>query len=170
MGRDHAFGNVAIVALGDEPAVLNVLEAWFIDEWPGWYGPDGRGEARQDLEQCLQPAARLPRCLVALDTDGRPLGTVSLRDTSPGSDLYPGAWLTALLVHRDFRKAGIGGDLIAAAERQAEQLGFPEILTATATARSLVLKRDWLLVETLQPESGPLGLYRKVLAADCPPA
>lgn len=161
-----ATGNVTITALGNAPAVMETLEAWFVDEWPGWYGPDGPGDARQDLEKCLQPGTRLPRCLVALEGGDRLLGTVSLRDTSPGSDLYPGAWLTALLVHRAFRKAGIGTQLVAAAERQAGQLGFPDILTATATARSLVLKRDWLLVETLHPEPGPLGIYRKSLEAD----
>jgi GNAT superfamily N-acetyltransferase len=166
MSCDQACRNVTIAALGNAPAAMDTLETWFIDEWPGWYGPDGPGDARQDLEKCLQPGTRLPRCLVALDSGDRPLGTVSLRDTSPGSDIYPGAWLTALLVHRDFRKAGIGAELVAAAERQAKQLGFPEILTATATARSLVLKRDWLLVKTLHPETGPLGIYRKTLEAD----
>ncbi|MEE4013062.1 GNAT family N-acetyltransferase [Roseibium sp. FZY0029] len=166
MSGTLATGNVTITALGNAPAVMETLEGWFVDEWSGWYGPDGPGDARQDLEKCLQPGTRLPRCLVALDGGGRLLGTVSLRDTSPGSDLYPGAWLTALLVHRAFRKAGIGAELVAAAERQARQLGFPDILTATATARSLVLKRDWLLVETLHPETGPLGIYRKTLQAD----
>jgi GNAT superfamily N-acetyltransferase len=161
-----ARGNVVIAALGNAPAVMETLETWFVDEWHGWYGPEGPGDARQDLEKCLQPDTPLPRCLVALDGGGSLLGTVSLRDTSPGSDRYPGAWLTALLVHRAFRKAGIGAELVAAAERQAKQLGFAEILTATATARSLVLKRNWLLVETLHPETGPLGIYRKTLEAD----
>lgn len=128
--------------------------------WPG-----EPGDAREDLERCLLPNARLPRCLVALDRDGRPLGTVSLRDTSPGSDLYPGAWLTALLVHRDFRKAGVGIKLIAAAEREAARIGFPEILTATATAGSLVLRRNWQQVKTLQSASGPLDIYRKALGS-----
>ncbi len=163
MSRDLDRMNIAIIALGDDPVLLKILETWFVEEWADWYGPGQPGDAREDLEKCLLPNARLPRCLVALDGDGRPLGTVSLRDTSPGSDLYPGAWLTALLVHRDFRKAGIGIKLIAAAEREATRIGFPKILTATATAGSLVLRRDWQQVKTLQSASGPLDIYRKAL-------
>lgn len=102
---------------------------------------------------------------MALDDGGKAVGTVSLRDTSPGSDRYPGAWLTALMVPPLSRRAGIGARMIAAAETEAQRLGFPEILTATATAQSLVLKRDWQQIATLQSVSGPLGLYRKALGA-----
>lgn len=154
-----------VAVLEEVPAELERIALWFCEEWPDWYGPSGPGDAYRDLERCLAPAGRLPRCLVALADGGVPVGTVSLRDTSPGSDRYPGAWLTALVVPQAFRRAGIGARLIAAAETEAQRLGFPEILTATATAQSLVFARDWQQIDALQAVSGPLGLYRKALGA-----
>ncbi|MHA7775818.1 GNAT family N-acetyltransferase [Roseibium sp. M-1] len=158
--------SVRLTALGAVPEVLEEIERWYCAEWPGWYGLAGPGDARRDLDRCLNPPGRLPRCLMALNADNQPVGTVSLRDTSPGSDRYPGAWLTALLVPQDQRRTGIGTLLIEAAELEAIRLGFPEILTATASAQSLVLKRGWQQINLLQSASGPLGVYRKVLGAD----
>lgn len=166
MRRTQDTGDVTIVALGAEAMVLQTLEASFVEEWFDWYGPEGPGNARLDLENCLAPESRLPRCLVALNANGTPVGTVSLRDTSPGSDRYPGAWLTALLVEKASRRKGIGAQLIAAAEQEARRLTFPEILCTTATARFLLLARGWQHIETLQSVSGPLGIYSKALDAD----
>jgi len=152
-----------IAPLNEVPDEIERIQHWFCEAWPDWYGPSGPGDAYRDLERCLAPAGRLPRCLVALADGGVPVGTVSLRDTSPGSDRYPGAWLTALMVLPFSRRAGIGTDLIAAAETEAKRLGFAEILAATATAQSLVLARDWQHFDTLRSVSGPLGLFRKAL-------
>ncbi|WP_422378767.1 GNAT family N-acetyltransferase [Roseibium sp.] len=139
------------------------IEVWFRDEWPAWYGAGGQGDARRDLARCLHTEFRLPRCLVALNTVRLPVGTVSLRDSSPGSDRYPGAWLTALLVPGPFRLAGIGTSLVAAAEAEAARLGYSEILSSTATAQSLFLTRDWQRIDTFRYPSGELEIFRKVL-------
>jgi GNAT superfamily N-acetyltransferase len=157
--------SLRILALGDVPAELEQIVLWYRDAWPDWYGPSGPGDARRDLDRCIAPAERLPRCLVALGERGLPVGTVSLRDTSPGSDRYRGAWLTALFVPENFRRTGIGTELIAAAETEAQRLEFPNILTATATAQSIILRRDWQQIDTLQSVSGPLGVYHKALGA-----
>nr|WP_282449459.1 GNAT family N-acetyltransferase [Roseibium sp. CAU 1639] len=105
----------------------------------------------------------MPRCLVAFGPEGKPLGTVSLRDTSPGSDRYPGVWLTALFVPEAFRRVGIGTALIAAAERQAAGLGFGELLVSTSTAQPLVIARDWQHIDTLRYPGGALEIFRKML-------
>ena len=154
---------VTVVSLTTCSGKLEPIAAWFRETWPDWYGPDGQGDACRDLERCLDPVASLPRCLVALDPKRVPVGTVSLRNTSPGSDRYPGAWLTALLVPEAFRRAGIGTALVAAAERQAAALGFGELLVSTATAQSLLIARDWQHIDRLSYPGGTLEVFRKLL-------
>jgi GNAT superfamily N-acetyltransferase len=157
---------VSVTGLETCPAVLDQIELWFADAWPRWYGPGRQGDAHRDLDRCLAARDRLPRCLVAFDTGRRPLGTVSLRDSSPGSDRYPGAWLTALLVPEACRRAGIGTALVAAAEREAGDLGFGQIHASTASAQSLFLARDWQLLDTLAYPGGELEVFRKTLKPD----
>eukprot|EP00903_Cladosiphon_okamuranus_P002457 g2455.t1 len=135
-------------------------------EWPTWYGPGGQGEARRDLTRCLHSGFRLPRCLVALNADQLPVGTASLRDSSPGSDRYPGAWLTALLVPDQFRLAGIGTALVAAAEVEAARLGYSEVLSSTATAQPLFLRQDWQRIDAFHTPSGELEVFRKDAAGN----
>jgi len=154
---------VSVISLATCPGQLERIAFWFREAWPAWYGPDGQGDARRDLDRCLDPAVRLPRCLVAIDRQGNPVGTVSLRDTSPGSDRYPGVWLTALLVPEAFRRAGIGTALVVAGEVDAARAGFPEILASTATAQSLFLRRGWQRIDAFRFPFGDLEIYRKVL-------
>jgi len=154
---------VSVVSLTTCPGQLERIAFWFREAWPAWYGPDGQGDARRDLESCLDPSARLPRCLVALDPQGALAGTVSLRNTSPGSDRYPGVWLTALLVPKARRRGGIGTALVAAVERDATGLGFTEILVSTAMAQSLMAARDWQRIDTLTYPGGALEVFRKNL-------
>ncbi|WP_269585010.1 GNAT family N-acetyltransferase [Roseibium sp. Sym1] len=155
---------ISVVSLETCPDQLDRIELWFADAWPGWYGPGGQGDAHRDLDRCLASRDRLPRCLVAFDTGRRPVGTVSLRDSSPGSDRYPGAWLTALLVPETCRRAGIGTALVAAAEREAREVGFGEIHASTASAQSLFLARDWQPLDTLAYPEGELEVFRKVFS------
>jgi GNAT superfamily N-acetyltransferase len=144
---------------------LKRLEAWFVHEWPEWYGPDGAGDAPRDLKACLQSGNRLPRCLVSLDGSGDVIGTVSLRDTSPGSDRYPGVWVTALLVPAPLRRSGIGTGLVSAAEAEALRLGFSEIYASTANAQSLFRRRDWSFHDSLRARGTALDIFRKPLQA-----
>jgi len=156
---------VPAVCLETVPQAVPVIEAWFVQQWPSWYGPGGQGDARRDLTRCLHSDFRLPRCLVAVDGHSRPVGTVSLRDSSPGSDRYPGIWLTALMVPEPHRKTGVGTALVAAAEREAARLEFAVIFASTASAQSLFLRRDWERIDSFHYPSGELEIFRKVLTA-----
>ena len=154
---------VSIAPLERIPHVLGLLETWFLEEWPAWYGQEGPGDARLDLSACLHAPGRLPRCLVALDRASTPVGTVSLRGASPGSERYPGAWLTALLVRSAKRQSGIGTRLIAAAEQEAGHLGFPDIFASTKSAQNLLKRRNWVGHDLLESPGGNLEIFRKPL-------
>jgi len=157
---------VSVVCLETVPDTVGLIEAMYLRQWPSWYGPGGQGDARRDLDRCLHSDPRLPRCLVAFDAKDTPVGTVSLRDSSPGSDRYVGAWLTALLVPEPFRQAGVGTVLVAAAETEAARLAFPDIFSSTASAQSLFLRRAWQRIDAFHYPSGELEIFRKDLTCE----
>ena len=41
---------ITIAPLADHQQWLPMLARWLEREWPGWYGPDGPGDAPNDLE------------------------------------------------------------------------------------------------------------------------
>lgn len=152
-----------IVTLDTVPETTDVIERWYREAWPDWYGSGGPGNAVSDLKSCLDNESSLPRCLIALDRGSKPLGTASLRDTSPGSDIYPGVWLTALLVPEILRRRGIGSALVAAAESEAGRLGFDAIHATTGSAKSLFERGGWQFQDTLKSGSEALMMFRKPL-------
>lgn len=153
-----------ILPLSDLSRQLGQIADLYQDSWPHWYGPGGAGDARKDLKACLKTPGILPQCLVAVDRALLPIGTVSLRSTSPGSDVYPGAWLTALLVPEALRRNGIGSALVAAAEIEAAQLGFDHILATTGSATTILKNRRWEQIDQVETASGKLAMFRKGLS------
>ena len=68
-----------------------MLERWLLEEWEPYYGPDGPGDAEADLRAARVRDA-LPICLVAVDSDDRPLGTIALREASVDSHRHLSPW------------------------------------------------------------------------------
>ncbi len=151
-----------IVHLIEAPSAMSVLERWFIDEWTPWYGPDGQGDARADLEACCNNVM-LPLCLVALGSNETVLGTAFLKNQSVGDELGVGPWLSALLVKEEWRGQGIGSALIAAIEAQAQTLGFEIIYCSTDSAENLLTSRSWEPYGSSRSLRGPVSIFRCLL-------
>lgn len=149
-----------ISCLEDNPHRLADLAALYEEQWPSWYGPQGPGSAGQDLSACLDVSSTLPRCLFVDDETGTPIGTVSLRDVSPGSDLFPGAWLTALLVAPEHRGQGLGAWLIGAACGKAKALGFDILHAANSRDDGLFVRLGGQLIGQTSSGDQLLNLYR----------
>ena len=49
---------------------------------PKWYGPDGQGNAREDLEAFANPAGNSPVAVIAFDDAGSPIGIAALKTAS----------------------------------------------------------------------------------------
>jgi GNAT superfamily N-acetyltransferase len=143
----------------EAPGVAPLLRRWFEEEWAPWYGADGPGDAAQDLAACRSRDA-LPICLVALGGDGDLLGTAALKHESVGSELAPGPWLAALLVHRGHRNRGVASALVGAIEAEAARLGFTEIFTSTDSAAGIVERRGWRALGTSDSLRGSVTVYR----------
>lgn len=151
-----------IVHLIDAPEATSVLAGWFREEWAPWYGPEGPGDAEDDLAACASRDA-LPICLVALGPEGEVLGTAALRPDSLGREMAPGPWLAALLVGRPYRRRGVGTALVAAIEAEAERLGFPAVYTSTDAAEGLMRRRGWEPLGQTFSLTGPVTIYRRLL-------
>ncbi|CTQ55268.1 Acetyltransferase (GNAT) family protein [Roseibium album] len=154
---------IRTVHLEDLPSAVEQIQKWYLHEWPAWYGPGGPGDAQSDLVNCVSTPGKLPKCLVAIDDRDQLLGTASLKFKSPGSDQYPGAWLTALLVPSKHRGSGIGTALVAAAECEAKHLTFSSIHASTTTAHSLLKRNGWAHIDAIWSSGIRLEIYRKLL-------
>ena len=159
---------VVIERLAAHPQLLPTLQQWFEAEWPAWYGPDGPGDARADLQAFADPGG-LPVGLVALH-GGAPCGVAVLKAETLPARRHLGPWAAAGLVDPRLRGRGIGAQLLAALEREAAGRGYREIWCATNTAESLLRRCGWELVERLVHDGERLGVYRKPIRPPSPAA
>ncbi len=159
---------IRIVHLCDAPDAAPILARWFVDEWTPWYGPGGPGDAEADLAAC-RSRDTLPVCLVALDGDGRVLGTVALKPESVGSELGVGPWLAAFLVGPDHRGRGVGSALVAALEDEARRLGVPCLYTSADAAGGVLARRGWQAMAGSESLRGPVTVFRLDLEVASPP-
>ena len=151
-----------IVHLMDVSEARPLLVRWFIEAWRPWYGPDGEGDAEADLAACID-RDRLPLCLVAIDNDGRPLGTAGLKAESLGSELGTGPWLAAFLVDEAERGRGIGRALIEAIAAEARRLGHKALYTATELPPERLWPRGWQAIGGSESLRGAVTVYRLTL-------
>jgi GNAT superfamily N-acetyltransferase len=82
---------------------------------------------------------------VAVDDEGRPVGTVQLVLPEPDNARHRGE-IKRFMVHRDRRGQGIGGRLLAAAEEEAGRLGRWLLVLDTRTgdeAEAIYAKRGY---------------------------
>ena len=151
-----------ILHLLDVPAAQPLLARWFVEAWRPWYGPEGEGDAEADLASCAA-RDRLPLCLVAIDGDGKPLGTASLKAESLGSELGYGPWLAAFLVDEPQRGRGIGRTLIEAVAAEARRLGHTALYTSTELPPERLWPRGWQAVGASTSLRGHITVYRLML-------
>lgn len=133
---------IHIVHLKDNLSAIPILTQWFIEEWAPWYGPEGPGDAKQDLEECCRQEG-LPICLIAFNESKTVLGTVALKSKSIGSKRSDGPWMSALLVSKSHRGKGVGTALIEAIEKEARRLDFTSVYCSTNTAEGTLQHRGW---------------------------
>ena len=137
------------------------LANWFKTEWPNWYGPAGSGIAENDL-LAYANAGSLPVGVVAF-RDGEPCGVAALKAEFIPSHAHLKPWVAAGFVKPSLRGHGIGAQLLAALEQEARNLGFSYIYCGTSTAKSLLQRRGWRLIEDINHDGKGLGIYQKTL-------
>lgn len=154
-----------VIPLRLRPDLCEFFAEQFETEWPGWYGPDGKGDATMDLLAFANRDGALPVGVVALDDDGLPVGIAALRATSIDSYSHVGPWATSGYVIPEKRRAGIGSSLLTALVEEARRLGLSSIYCATATAVSLLEREGWNLIDTIEHDGSMQSIFRRILAA-----
>ncbi len=136
----------------DHCEAISTLALWYEAEWQPYYGVDGPGDARADLEaRCNR--YQIPIGLVAVEDD-RILGTVAL-DLDVTTNLTPS--VVGLLVGRDYRRRGIATSLLGAAESCARQLGYSQLCMSTSVLGDMLQRTGWKVlgeVRFLNAEQG----------------
>ena len=153
-----------IAFLAERPQAIPSLAAWFIAEWPEYYGKRARADVEQDFRECLN-TARLPIGLVAYD-DETPCGVIVLRESAM-TDLpqyRPG--LGAFYVAASHRNRGIGAQLVRAGIGVARGLGHSAIYATTGRAGKIFERSGGQDLGTILHRGQALTLYRWEAAAE----
>lgn len=141
-----------VALLADHIGAIDMLAAWYEQEWGPYYGDHGPGDAAADLaSRCNRD--RLPAGLVAMDDD-KIVGTAALgRDAASG--LVPA--VVGLLVVPEYRRKGFAGALLDAAGQFANELGYDELFMSTSILGEFLKREGWLEkddVEFMNSERG----------------
>ena len=144
--------------------LVPLLSSWFVEEWPEWYGPGGRGNAVADLTGFATSESELPVGFIALENDV-PVGVMALKAESLPTHRHLCPWATAGLVLASHRGRGIGAQLLEVLVQQASALSYPRVYCGTATAVSLLRRSGWSELETIEHEGEAVVIFSKATAA-----
>jgi GNAT superfamily N-acetyltransferase len=131
--------------LADHKKVLPILTDWYLSEWEPYYGVDGPGDAKADLESRCN-YKEIPLGLVAIEGD-QVLGTVAL-DLDAATNLTPS--VVGLLVGRAYRRRGIAAALLKSAEDLARTLGYSRVYMSTTVLDNLLERMGWKKLEEVE--------------------
>ncbi len=130
--------NIALLA--DHTEVLPILADWYVCEWEPYYGVDGPGDARADLEsRCNRNT--IPVGLVALD--GNQVQGVVALDLDVATKLTPS--VVGLLVAGEYRGQGVATRLLESAASLAGRHGYSRVYISTTVLGEHLLRTGWRL-------------------------
>jgi GNAT superfamily N-acetyltransferase len=152
---------VKVSRLLAHPEALPLVTEWFRTEWPGWYGAGGTGDAEKDL-QSFSNEGSLPVGIIAF-ANGAPCGAAALKGGSIPSHAHLSPWAAAGFVLPALRGQGIGAKLLAELEVQARALGYASIYCGTATAKSLLLRAGWRVIDSVELHGKEVSIYERAL-------
>jgi len=127
-----------IELLADHSESIPMLADWYVSEWEPYYGVNGPGDARADLES-RRNRDEIPIGFVA-NEDGAVCGTAAL-DLDVATGLTPS--VVGLLVARSQRGRGIATALLESAEALARRLGYSRLYVSTTVLGDLLVRTGW---------------------------
>ncbi len=157
--------NLKIELLADHPESFPTLKKLFESEWEPYYGAEGPGDAETDIKMSAN-RTELPIAVVAI-VDGNICGTAALKIESVTTypDYFP--WLAGLLVAPEYRRQGIGEQLIIEIEKLAKQLRYKEIYVGTGEKSGMseitLDKRNWKFIDKSDYFVSEASVYKKSL-------
>jgi len=136
---------MTIEYLADHPEVLPTLARWQHAEW-GHIRPGDTAEKRAARLQGWSHCDRIPLTVVALEA-GEVLGSASLifHDMETRMELSP--WLAGVFVGEQYRRRGIGAQLVRRIMIEAGKLKGPLLYLYTVHSERFYAALGWTLME-----------------------
>ena len=151
-----------IELLGNHLDFLPELAKLHFDEWKH-FSPD---QTLEDRVLKLQEVARsgdVPFVVVAIDNN-QLIGSSALvnEDMSTRKDLSP--WLASVFVKPEFRKNGVGTNLVRYIEAEAQKRGIQKLFLYTEYARNLYAALGWRDLEECEYKGVSVAIMYKQFA------
>jgi RimJ/RimL family protein N-acetyltransferase len=144
--------------LADHPETIPTLTRWFRTQWPEYYAEYTLEDMAQDFYSEANRTG-LDIRLIAF-ADGELAGTITLRDQATWTlpEYHPG--LGGLLVVGQHRGRGIGTELVKAGMKVAQEQGYERVYATTVTARGILERLGWELIQVVRHGDEQLMLYQ----------
>ena len=157
---------IEIAFLVDHLEAIPTLTDWFQAQWPAYYAERPAADIAQDFYSEAKQDGLSVRLLAF--AGGELAGTIALCDraTHLSPEYHPG--LGGLLVVARHRGRGIGTALVRAGLHLAQEQGYERIYATTVTARGILERLGWTLVQMVSHGDEKQLLYGCELEAHGP--
>ena len=138
---------IKIINLKDEPENLSILASWHQDEW-SYLNPGEDLTARIARMQYHLNDELIPSTFIA--KSDVPLGSAAIvyKDMKTEPQLTP--WLASVFVRPEYRKQGIGQQLVQYVMTQAQTAGIDRLYLYTPNQAGFYLKLGWSILQKRQ--------------------
>ena len=139
---------MTIEYLADHPETLDTLVQWLHREWGNVRGGETLEQRRKRFAGSLN-RDRIPLTVVALEA-GELLGSASLiaHDMETRMELTP--WLASVFVAEEYRRRGVGAELVRRIMAEAGKLKVPLLYLYTVHSERLYASLGWTVAERTQ--------------------
>ena len=139
---------MTIEYLADHPETLDTLVQWLHREWGHVRGGETLEQRRKRFAGSLN-RDRIPLTVVALEA-GELLGSASLiaHDMETRMELTP--WLASVFVGEQYRRRGVGAELVRRIMAEAGKLEVPLLYLYTVHSERLYAPLGWTVAERTQ--------------------
>ena len=136
---------MTIEYLADHPEFLSILAEWQHAEW-GHLRPGDTLEARTNRLRGEGERGRIP-LTVAAHENGKVLGSASLIPHDMDTRLELSPWLAGVFVGTEYRRKGIGAQLVRRIMAEAASLKVPILYLYTVQSENFYASLGWSLQE-----------------------
>jgi N-acetylglutamate synthase-like GNAT family acetyltransferase len=136
---------MTIEYLADHPETVDTLVQWLHREWGSVRGGETLEQRRKRFAGSLN-RDRIPLTVVALEA-GELLGSASLvaHDMETRMELTP--WLASVFVGEQYRRRGVGAELVRRIMAEAGKLKVPLLYLYTVHSERLYASLGWTVAE-----------------------
>ncbi len=153
-----------ILPLAERPDLLDLVARWTFGEW-GHLNAGQTLAGRVARVRAGMNVDAVPSIVVALEADGRVVGTATLMDDDlEGDPRNP--WLASVYVPPEERGRGVASALVRAIEGLAARLGHRRLYLFTASAPALYAGLGWRTLESRDYRGERITVMDRDLGAD----